>query len=71
MTLRKRLRVIRAAIFQHWHDHSCPDCDLRWHCQGKACNVWPVGPCADCQRREFDSYHNRAKARKGFNAHHC
>jgi hypothetical protein len=67
MTWRKRLRVIKAALTQQWHTHSCEDCDLTWHCQGKACNVWPVGPCADCQRKAFDSFHNRAQvARKGF-----
>jgi hypothetical protein len=65
MTLRKRLRVIKAALFQSWHTHSCEDCDITWHCQGATCNVWPVGPCADCQHKAFNPFHNRAIARKG------
>jgi len=46
--LKKRWRVLKAAITQDWHTHSCrhEGCDETWLCMGKECrSMWPENEC--------------------------
>jgi hypothetical protein len=54
MSLRKRLRVLKAALTQEWHEHRCVTCRTVWVCQGSKCRPWPDDQCATCEAEAFE-----------------
>lgn len=63
MTLRKRLRVLWAALSQTWHTHTCP-CGISWECCApRICNEHEL--CLGCelqQLQEWELEHHRRMA---------
>jgi hypothetical protein len=55
MTLRKRWRLIVAAMFQQWHQRTCGECGSRWMAVG------PLHPelihiCDACELKELERF---------------
>ena len=60
MSLKKRLRVLWAALTQRWHEHQCRTCHDTWFCQGTNCELYPgeeCGACADAGYSEWARRH--------------
>ena len=58
MTLRKRLRVLWAALRQNWHQHACLDCPETWCCQGVTCKSGQplMTRCATCEATQHEQW---------------
>lgn len=61
MSIKKRLKVLWAALTQQWTEHACDECGDSW---------WEVGrdqlaprTCAACEGEAFDRYMNALEAR--------
>lgn len=64
MTLRKRLRVLWAALSQRWHQHTCQTCQDAWYCQGAVCAAFTVDhECAGCLTKHFNEWERAYTAR--------
>jgi len=54
MSLRRRLRILYAALFQSWHMHHC-GCGQSWYCCApKRCDTSDM--CVDCEARQLDAW---------------
>jgi hypothetical protein len=51
--MRKRLRILRAALTQDWHEHTCPQCQSRWFCQVGLCEGQL---CASCDAALYEGW---------------
>jgi hypothetical protein len=54
--LKKRWRILRAALQQDWHEHRCRSCRHVWLCQGRNCRPWPDDECPDCEVAGFEEH---------------
>lgn len=54
--IRKRLRVLKAALSESWHEHRCCVCGDVWVCQGRDCRPWPDDQCAACEAMSFERF---------------
>jgi hypothetical protein len=63
--LRKRLRVLKAALTQEWHEHRCcePDCRQVWVCQGQSCRPWPDDRCQECDIKAVERFNERQRGK--------
>jgi hypothetical protein len=53
MSIRKRLRVLKAALTQDWREVTCPTCGFMWFTQQDG-ELWPGGQCAECEAKQFE-----------------
>jgi hypothetical protein len=53
MSLRKRLRVLKAALMQEWREVTCPVCGFMWFTQ-QVGSLWPNDVCAECEAKQFE-----------------
>lgn len=61
MTWRSRLRVLKAAIFQTWHERQCPECRMRWMESGRDNGL--LRSCAECEAEAFEEYLERLEGK--------
>lgn len=62
MTLWKRLRVLKAALFQDWHVHACIGCNTHWVCCApKLCQQADL--CATCEAQKWDDWVKKQEAK--------
>ena len=54
MTLRKRLRVILAALRQEWHEKTCGECGSTWMAVGKPTDL--IAICDACELKEMERF---------------
>lgn len=55
MTLRKRLRVILAALTQQWHERTCAECSNKWMAVGP-CHPELIHICDACELEEINRF---------------
>jgi len=62
MSLRKRLRVLWAAVTQEWHEEVCAGCGTRWWADLRCV---PSGmDCMTCEYRHFDAWKQKYDAKQ-------
>lgn len=62
MSLMKRLRVLYAALTQHWELETCTACGDSWWSDRRTV---PSGFCGACEDRRFDQFIRRHEYPKG------
>lgn len=60
MTIKKRLRVLWAAVTQDWHHEHCDDCKAAWWSDRRC--VPSSGLCMDCEDRQFAEWEAKRKS---------
>lgn len=54
MTLRKRLRVVLAALRQEWHDKTCAECGKTYLAVGPPTHL--IAICDACELKEMERF---------------
>lgn len=55
MTLKRRWRILTAALFQEWHTFTCPGCKSVSYISGHYPDLRGL-LCEECEGKEFDKW---------------
>lgn len=54
MTLRRRLKVIVAALRQEWHEKTCAECSGKWMAVGPQTDL--IAICDHCELTQMEKF---------------
>lgn len=54
MSLRKRLRLVLAALFQTWHEKTCAECGGHWMAVGPQTEL--IAICDNCEINQMEKF---------------